>query len=66
MRLKHDDYTIAWICALPLEMTAAKAMLDTSHPFIALGNKRLMVIHSEVLTVMILCWPLYRPVFMEQ
>ncbi|KAE8382568.1 hypothetical protein BDV26DRAFT_237050 [Aspergillus bertholletiae] len=32
MCLLHDDYTVAWICALPLEMTAAKAMLDTVHP----------------------------------
>ncbi|KAH8700497.1 hypothetical protein BGW36DRAFT_447111 [Talaromyces proteolyticus] len=30
-RLSHDDYTIAWICALPLEMAAAKAMLDDVH-----------------------------------
>jgi len=28
----HDDYTIAWICALPLEAAAAKAMLDKIHP----------------------------------
>ncbi|OGM42265.1 kinesin [Aspergillus bombycis] len=34
MRLTHDDYTVAWICALPLEMTAAKAMLDTLHPLL--------------------------------
>jgi nucleoside phosphorylase len=27
----HKDYTIGWICALPLEMTAAKAMLDEIH-----------------------------------
>ncbi|KAL4936226.1 hypothetical protein BDV06DRAFT_111759 [Aspergillus oleicola] len=27
----HDDYTIAWICALPLEMAAAEAMLDEIH-----------------------------------
>ena len=26
--LQHDDYTVAWISALPLEMTAAEAMLD--------------------------------------
>lgn len=26
-----DDYTVAWICALPLEMTAAKLMLDKVH-----------------------------------
>lgn len=27
----HDDYTVAWICALPLEMAAAKLMLDKTH-----------------------------------
>ncbi|KAJ5728976.1 Pfs NACHT and Ankyrin domain protein [Penicillium malachiteum] len=32
MIFTHDDYTIAWICALPLEMAAAKAMLDRTHP----------------------------------
>ncbi|KAL5001020.1 hypothetical protein BDV10DRAFT_199592 [Aspergillus recurvatus] len=32
MGFKHDDYTIAWICALPLEMAAAKIMLDKVHP----------------------------------
>ncbi|KAL2862506.1 5'-methylthioadenosine/S-adenosylhomocysteine nucleosidase family protein [Aspergillus lucknowensis] len=31
-RLSHHDYTIAWICALPLEMAGAKAMLDEIHP----------------------------------
>ncbi|KJK65595.1 Tetratricopeptide repeat [Aspergillus parasiticus SU-1] len=29
--LKHDQYTIAWICALPLEMAAACAMLTKAH-----------------------------------
>ncbi|KAL2834325.1 hypothetical protein BDW59DRAFT_46333 [Aspergillus cavernicola] len=28
----HDAYTLGWICALPLEMTAAIAMLDTTNP----------------------------------
>ncbi|PKY04544.1 violaceus kinesin [Aspergillus campestris IBT 28561] len=27
----HDDYTIAWICALPLELAAAKVMLNEVH-----------------------------------
>ena len=27
----HDDYTVGWICALPLEMAAATAMLDEGH-----------------------------------
>ncbi|KAK9485193.1 hypothetical protein V1527DRAFT_452484 [Lipomyces starkeyi] len=26
--LSHDDDTVGWICALPLEMAAAKAMMD--------------------------------------
>ncbi|KAE8310518.1 nucleoside phosphorylase domain-containing protein [Aspergillus transmontanensis] len=30
--LSHKDYTVGWICALPLEMAAAKAMLDEVHP----------------------------------
>ncbi|KAJ5645451.1 hypothetical protein N7507_011462 [Penicillium longicatenatum] len=28
----HEDYTVGWICALPLEMAAAKLMLDAIHP----------------------------------
>ncbi|KAL3472617.1 hypothetical protein BJX99DRAFT_262178 [Aspergillus californicus] len=32
MDFKHSDYIIAWICALPLEMAAAKIMLDLTHP----------------------------------
>jgi nucleoside phosphorylase len=31
IRLSHDDYTVGWICALPLEMAAAKVMLDEVH-----------------------------------
>ncbi|KIX05149.1 uncharacterized protein Z518_06021 [Rhinocladiella mackenziei CBS 650.93] len=27
----YDDYTVGWICALPVEMAAAKAMLDEIH-----------------------------------
>ena len=29
--LKHTDYTVGWICALPKEQTAAIAMLDRKH-----------------------------------
>ncbi|KAJ5689571.1 Tetratricopeptide-like helical [Penicillium macrosclerotiorum] len=32
MPFTHHDYTVAWICALPLEMTAAKMVLDEVHP----------------------------------
>jgi nucleoside phosphorylase len=31
----HNEYTVAWICALPLEMAAAKAMLDETHDRLA-------------------------------
>ncbi|PNP76030.1 hypothetical protein FNYG_10588 [Fusarium nygamai] len=30
--LQHEDYSIGWISALPLEMTAAEIMLDHIHP----------------------------------
>ena len=30
--MSHEDYTVAWICALPLEAAAAKSMLDKTHP----------------------------------
>jgi nucleoside phosphorylase len=29
--LKYEDYTVAWICALPFEVTAAMFMLDELH-----------------------------------
>ncbi|KAK3190752.1 hypothetical protein K4F52_003068 [Lecanicillium sp. MT-2017a] len=29
--LRHEDYTVAWVCALYIEMAAAKAMLDNVH-----------------------------------
>lgn len=28
---RHHNYTIAWICALPIELAAARAMLDEVH-----------------------------------
>jgi nucleoside phosphorylase len=27
----HEDYRVGWVCALPLEMAAAQAMLDETH-----------------------------------
>ncbi|RVD88962.1 uncharacterized protein DFL_003125 [Arthrobotrys flagrans] len=30
--LTHGDYAVAWICALDVELAAAKAMLDSIHP----------------------------------
>lgn len=31
LTLQHDEYTIAWICALHIEMAAARAVLDEIH-----------------------------------
>jgi nucleoside phosphorylase len=30
-RLRHGDYTIGWVCALPIELAAARQMLDEEH-----------------------------------
>ncbi|KIL95675.1 hypothetical protein FAVG1_00413 [Fusarium avenaceum] len=30
--LKHEDYDVGWVCALPIEMAAATAVLDNIHP----------------------------------
>ncbi|KAK4444779.1 hypothetical protein QBC34DRAFT_384994 [Podospora aff. communis PSN243] len=31
-KLTHDDYTVGWVSALPVELTAAMKMLDETHP----------------------------------
>jgi nucleoside phosphorylase len=30
----HDDYTVGWICALEVELSASEAMLDKVHPIL--------------------------------
>ncbi|KAJ4375773.1 hypothetical protein N0V83_001050 [Neocucurbitaria cava] len=30
-RLRREDYMVGWVCALPVELAAAKAMLDEKH-----------------------------------
>jgi hypothetical protein len=30
--LRYDDYTVGWVCALPVELAAAQVMLDKEHP----------------------------------
>jgi hypothetical protein len=29
-----EDYTVAWICAIPIESTAAQVFLDERHPLL--------------------------------
>ena len=31
-RLRREDYTVGWVCALPIELAAAQEMLDEEHP----------------------------------
>ena len=30
-RLRHEEYTVGWVCALPIELAAAQEMLDVEH-----------------------------------
>jgi nucleoside phosphorylase len=30
-QLCHEDYTVGWVCALPIELAAAREMLDETH-----------------------------------
>ncbi|KAH3920624.1 hypothetical protein HBH56_007350 [Parastagonospora nodorum] len=30
-RLRRDEYTVGWVCALPVELAAAQEMLDEEH-----------------------------------
>ena len=31
-QLRRNDYTVGWVCALPVELAAAQEMLDEEHP----------------------------------
>lgn len=37
-KLRYEDYTVGWICALPLELAAAQAMLDEEHGEVQEGD----------------------------
>ncbi|KAF2496457.1 kinesin light chain, partial [Lophium mytilinum] len=36
-QLRREDYTIGWICALPIELAAAQEMLEEEHPSLGLA-----------------------------
>lgn len=36
----RDEFTVGWICALPLELAAARAMLDLTYPSMAPANPK--------------------------
>ena len=37
-RLRREEYTVGWICALPVELAAAQEMLDEEHEDIERGD----------------------------
>ncbi|OCL02067.1 purine and uridine phosphorylase [Glonium stellatum] len=39
IRLTHNDYTVGWICALPIELAASQAMLDEKHQDLSKNEK---------------------------
>ncbi|KAL9079453.1 MAG: hypothetical protein Q9157_001662 [Trypethelium eluteriae] len=59
--LKHSDYTIGWICALPKEMTAAIAMLDERHeslPAVSGDDNDYQLGEINGLNIVVACLPI--------
>src|SRR6267143_1851069 len=60
MPMTHEDYTVAWICALPLEAAAAKAILDKTHlqlPQSAADDNAYMLGEISCHNIVIACLP---------
>ncbi|QKX60456.1 uncharacterized protein TRUGW13939_07601 [Talaromyces rugulosus] len=60
IQLSHDDYTIGWICALPIEFAAATAMLDQVHPQLPnIGNDNNNYVLGQICdhNIVIACLP---------
>jgi len=56
----YGDYTIAWICALPLELSASRAMLDEEHVLLPnqAGDDNVYVLgHIDQHNVVMICLP---------
>jgi hypothetical protein len=59
-RLGRDDYSVGWICALPVELKAARAMLDEQHQLPAqrdVDNNSYTVGHIGIHNVVIAVLP---------
>jgi hypothetical protein len=37
-RIRIEDYTVGWVCALPIELAAAAEMLDEEHSDLSQGD----------------------------
>jgi nucleoside phosphorylase len=40
LKPRREQYTVGWVCALPEELTAARAMLDETYPDLPSTNAR--------------------------
>jgi hypothetical protein len=58
----HSDYTVAWICALPIKMAAAKGMLDDIHDGLSVPLPPVIPINTywDESAPIILCWHVYQ------
>ena len=57
---RHEDYTIAWICALPLELAASRAMLDAEHrslPIVTGDDNTYVLGHIDHHNIVMACLP---------
>ncbi|KAF9777157.1 hypothetical protein IL306_004556 [Fusarium sp. DS 682] len=62
-RLSHQDYAVGWICALDIEMTAAKVMLDDVHeplPTSRDDTNTYILGNMDMHNIIIACLPLGR------
>ena len=57
-RLPHEGYTIGWVCALPVELAAAKALLDEEHGDASVNHNNVYCMGSTAgHNVVIVCLP---------
>lgn len=57
-RLPREEYTVGWVCALPTELAAAKAMLDEEHGVISDNESNLYCMGSMAgHNIVIVCLP---------
>jgi hypothetical protein len=45
-RLSREEYTVGWVCTLPNELAAAKAMLDEEHGVVSNDDSMLYCMGS--------------------
>jgi hypothetical protein len=64
-RLRREEYTIGWICALPVELAAAQEMLDEEHEDLERDisdyDENLYSLGSVAGHNVVLCMPASRP-----